>query len=224
MVQRIAQTARAGARCFRNAVFDLRYGGFAGGYRRNPNAGSNGAGNTDYAVMAQIFDGRICKSDVLVDVGCGKGRVINWWLHCGLQNTIIGIEQLEDVAAKLRHRLRRWKNVTIRSGDALSNLPENGTVFYLFNPFEADVMERFKDTLVRVVGNRSITVIYFACVHVGVFKNDPRWSVREVTVHPPNVGFFEDRHRRLAIIRLRQLEPDHETASGEMVISPEGVR
>jgi SAM-dependent methyltransferase len=202
MMQKLLRRFRNLRRTARNAVFDLRYGGFVGGYRPNPSPGANGTGATDYALMPQIFDGRIRPDDVLVDVGCGYGRVINWWLDQGYRNQIIGLEMMPDVAEHARRRLRRHANVTIVTGDATAALPANGTLFFLFNPFEFENL--FESFLDRVLGvsqhSRRVQVIYFAPVLAHVAQNDPRWVVEERVVELPAAGNFEERHRRLAII------------------------
>lgn len=189
-------------RTSRNALFDLRYGGFAGGYIRNPNPGAHGTGATDYAIMAELFHNRISIEDVLVDVGCGRGRVINWWLSQGLTNRIYGLEQLVAVGESTRRRLRRFPNVTIIVGDAIENLPGDGTLFYLFNPFDEHDVQRFADRLQTMSEptRRRLTIIYFAPLHINVFHACPRWKVEEVNVRLPSVGHFEDRHKRFAVI------------------------
>lgn len=137
--------------------------------------------NTDYGALPKIFAGRIGPSDVLVDVGCGRGRVINWWIRQGYSNKVIGIELDEEVASRSRRRLSKYPNVTILSGDAADLLPDDGTVFYLYNPFDARGVERFKDRLsARLPASRDITILYYNCRHVDVFRRDPDWSVEVV--------------------------------------------
>jgi hypothetical protein len=65
-------------RLTRNVLFDLRYGGFLGGSHTSPYAalGIYIAVNTDYRALRLIFEERLKDSNVLVDMGCGKGRVI----------------------------------------------------------------------------------------------------------------------------------------------------
>jgi hypothetical protein len=122
------------SRRLRNLWFDLRFGGPRGGSVRNTIPGAMDVVNTDYRLMPQLFDGRIDPSDVLVDIGSGKGRVLNYWLSLGLGNRIIGIELNEAVAAKTSQRLRRCRNATILAGDAIDLLPEDGSLFFLYNP------------------------------------------------------------------------------------------
>ena len=78
---------------------DLRYGGYFGGFQktRYGHLGAHDTMSSHYFVLSRLF-GKfpVKESDVLVDVGCGKGRVINWWLRKGCRHRIIGIE-LDEV-------------------------------------------------------------------------------------------------------------------------------
>src|SRR5262245_10133871 len=101
--------------------------------------------HSGYHVLRDIFARvPIDENDVLVDVGCGEERVINFWLSQGLTNLMIGIEAVERVANRTRERYREYYNVSIVTGDALENIPENGTLFYLYNPFSDDIVDRFE--------------------------------------------------------------------------------
>lgn len=63
--------------------------------------GANGVYHTDYSVINTIFSlVPIGEQDVLVDVGCGKGRVINYWLSQGYTNKMVGLELDPQVAAQ----------------------------------------------------------------------------------------------------------------------------
>ena len=104
--------------------------------------------HTDYHVLRDIFARvPLAPDDVLVDVGCGEGRVINFWLSQGLKNPIIGIEAVEAVADEARKRYRKYPNVSIVTGDALANLPRSGTLFYLYNPFGDEVVAAFEKAI-----------------------------------------------------------------------------
>jgi hypothetical protein len=205
MIRQMMQRCRDLRRTARNAAIDLRFGGFAGGYRPNPVPGATGTGATDYAIMPQLFDGRIGPDDVLVDVGCGYGRVINWWLYRGFRNRIVGLEMMTEVAEHTRRRLRRHDNVTIVTGDAIANLPADGTLFYLFNPFDAeDVFQRFLDGVYERTGaNPRLKIVYFAPVLVEAAQADPRWVIEMLPVALPRAGRFEERHRHVAVLTPR---------------------
>jgi len=190
-------------RVARNALIDLRYGGLLLGKikTRYAHLGAVNTENSDYAALSRIFENRIKSSDVLVDIGCGKGRVINWWLSRGLGNRMIGIELDERIAEQTRRRLRRYRNVTILTGDAIQNIPIDGTLFYLYNPFAAHVMEAFKNRLTSLFRQRGdITILYYNCRHVDVFQKDPAWSVDVTDVGGASPLPFN----RLAVIRMKQ--------------------
>src|SRR5688500_6005548 len=76
----LAARTRMGLRPLRNWVTDLRFGGPAGGMLANPFAaqGASRVQSTDYAALSRLYRRNgivIHQSDVLVDVGCGRGRV-----------------------------------------------------------------------------------------------------------------------------------------------------
>lgn len=179
-----AVKGRMGVNHVRNYLTDRRYGGFAGGTSGNRYLGEGmlGFSPVDYAQLEKIFDAanglEVGPHDVLVDVGCGKGRVINWWLGLGLGNRIYGLKLDEKLAEEVRTWLAAWPNVTILTGDALENLPGDATMLFMFNPFWDNVVERFKERLVEVYGERSpVRVAYFMPMFVEQFSADPRFVV-----------------------------------------------
>lgn len=166
-----------------NIRLDLKYGGFLGGSTdsRYKALGAYSTVNSDYSLLSLMFSKCAIKNfDVLVDVGCGRGRVINWWLNQGIKNKIVGIELDKEIASKTRYRLKKYKNVSIITGNAIKDIPEDGTIFYLYNPFNEPVMEKFKVRLEYLFAERGgITIIYYNCVHINVFTDDPQWMVKE---------------------------------------------
>lgn len=208
MRAKIVRLKQRSERLIRNTSLDLRYGGFLGGSKMTSHShlGASNTVNTDYAVMPQIFDGRIRESDVLVDIGCGKGRVINWWLSRGHRNRIVGIDLDEEIAARTRRRLSRYANVSILTGNALDLLPPDGTVFYLYSPFTAQVFREFRDRLREMFSHRGdVTVLYYAPYHLDVFREDPSWEIEEVRLDLDDIlGNHTEQDHRLAVIRMKR--------------------
>jgi SAM-dependent methyltransferase len=187
---------RLGVRPIHNRLEDRKWGGFCGGIKPSPCAhlGAHVTQSMDYAQLSYVFDRNklpIHGSDVLVDVGCGKGRVINFWLGRGYRNRIVGIELDPAIADATRARLRRFTNVEIVTGDATELTPADGTLFFLFNPFGPDVMRRFIGHLKH---RPSVRIIYYYCVHLEVIAGDPFW-----TVEPLRTGDW----KRAVLIRPR---------------------
>lgn len=187
----------------RNLAIDLRFGGMLAGSVTSRNPGSANVVNSQYSVLRHIFAGRIGPADVLVDVGCGKGRVINWWLSQGLRNRMVGIELEPEVAAATARRLRRFPNVTIVNADATSSVPDDATLLYLYSPFQRPAMERLKSDLEQRFAERGLTALYWNPDDVDVFQDDPRWSTQLIElgdVGDPRIGGM---HGRYAVVHLR---------------------
>jgi hypothetical protein len=178
-----------GLEALRNLYWDWRFGGYCGGSIRPPeyeSLGANAVESSEYYLLDMVFDGtklQISPSDVLVDVGCGKGRVINYWLRRGCKNKIIGIELNEDVAGAAAERLKAYTNVTIIAGSATACVPTDGTLFYVYNPFRKELVQQFAQRLFEGVDKKDkLRVVYINCVHIDVFENDPRWKVEYLDV------------------------------------------
>jgi hypothetical protein len=158
------------------SAIDLLYGGKFCRTDLNEAIYNNGRHtmvHTDYHVLRDIFARvPISPNDVLVDVGCGEGRVINFWLSRGFKNQIVGIEAVEAVADEARKRYQKYRNVSIVTGDAVENLPRNGTLFFLYNPFGDDVVTQF-ETAIRPLGAR---IIFHQNNYMAPFQPDV-WQV-----------------------------------------------
>src|SRR5690348_3398266 len=131
-------------------LLDKKFDGWCGGIVQTSYAGLD-ACNTQsvhYWQLMKLFqEVPIGESDFLIDVGCGKGRVINYWLHMGCRNRIIGVELNEQVADRTRDRLKGYPNVTIITGNILDHILPDANFFFLYNPFGKPVMEKFKAIL-----------------------------------------------------------------------------
>jgi len=167
----------------RNAIHDRRYGAFLGGSvkTRFGHLGAYNASNTAYEDLPPLFaPADVGPGDVLVDVGVGKGRAINWLLERYPANRIVGIELDPEIAERTRARLRRFENVTILTGDAVELLPHDGTVFFLFNPFDESVVRRFAAAFLAEGMHPRRRAIYHNAKHAQVFHDDPRFVVDEI--------------------------------------------
>ncbi len=180
----------------RNLVMDLRFGKVLGGTYLQKIKPTE---NSDYEALSRIFKNRINDDDILVDVGCGNGRVINWWLQHHPKNKMIGIELSEEIASKTSVRLQRFPNVTIIQGNAIESLPDDGTLFYFYNPFKRDVVRKFNEQIKRQFkSTQNVRFFYYNCKYVDIFERDPKWHVEFVDLGGPSSAPFDT----LAIMRL----------------------
>ncbi len=167
-------------RSWRDSLLDLWYGGWFGGIIRTRFArlGANDTQSSFYHVMRAVFAHRpLTAGEVVVDVGCGKGRVIRWLIAQGYGNQLLGIELDEAIAARTRRRFAGSANVEIIAGNALEHIPAEATLFYLYNPFSAATMIRFKDLLRDKFAGKRILILYVNHAHLDVFVGDPAWTV-----------------------------------------------
>lgn len=162
-------------------IIELRYGGkLLRGGRESPfsGVGAYPTQNCDYLSLSKCFKYIIIKdNDVIVDVGCGKGRVFNYLLNLKCKNKLIGIEIDQEIALFTKERLRNYLNVNIIHGDILENIPPDATIFFMFNPFNEVIMRKFKKRLEEVFKDKKITVIYLNPQHIGLFHNDSQWNI-----------------------------------------------
>lgn len=166
-----------------DSYLDLRYSGrmLHGNKVSNfKHIGANDVYHTDYSVMPLIFS-NLCidPEDVLVDVGCGQGRVINYWLSKNYQNQIIGLEIDPDIAKNAESQFANRFNVKIIQGDAVENLPPEGTVFYFYNPFDEQKVVEFEQKVREITRENQIKVIYYNPKSISVFDKQ-RWNVRKI--------------------------------------------
>ncbi|TYQ16262.1 UNVERIFIED_CONTAM: Dimethyladenosine transferase (rRNA methylation) [Acetivibrio alkalicellulosi] len=168
---------------YNSIILDIKYSHrLLNGNKKSPykKLGANDTYHTDYMAMPLIFEQiSINPDDVLVDVGCGKGRVINFWLSKGYNNKIIGLELDPDIAKETAAQFLSRKNVQIICGDAIANLPYEGTVFYFYNPFtEWKVME-FERKMTSISESKKVKIIYYNPKSLHVFKNE-NWNIQMI--------------------------------------------
>ncbi len=135
----------------------------------------------DRSDLEQIFvDDLLDERDVLVDVGCGVGDVIDQWLQMGLDCKIVGLEADEDSAAASSRRFRQHEQVSIEFGDIVAGLPFNGSIFFLNDPYDESTVIRFADAVHHLVveARRGVMIYYLNCEHLAVFQDDPRFIVQ----------------------------------------------
>jgi hypothetical protein len=207
-------------RMVQNAVLDWRYGIRASGAVRSPfeAQGAYLTLSTQVSALDQPFDPSRCPihaNDVLVDVGCGPGRVIAYWLSRGFTNEIIGVEINPVIAAETARRLQSHPNVRIVTGDVVDDLPARGTVFFLFSPFDLRVMRRFRDALFeRTVAADRMRIVYYNPSEIAAFQEDPRWDIQRFPKVP---GLLFD----AAYIRLKPIAVPTAAAPASRVRSHE---
>lgn len=187
----------------RAAKLDLRYGGRLSGtdqqWTHNPEGRYANAPTDIYALDAMFDRVPISDSDVVVDVGCGDGRVIADLLSRGIESRIIGIELLKDAVEVAARRFRRYPNVQIIHGDGTKAHPE-GTLFYLCNPFSAEPAKAFEQS----IRGRDVRVVYYNFMHLEAFRPE-HWRIEVTEKLKPD-------HQQYRFAVLANKHPVHDRA------------
>lgn len=108
------------------------------------------------------------ESDVFVDLGCGKGRVV-CYIALNRLRKVVGVELRRDLAAVAADNVRRLAPPTpveIVCRDVADFRSPDGTVFYMFNPFGRRTVEAVAANIraswedrprpIRIVYNNSV--------------------------------------------------------------------
>lgn len=117
---------------------------------------------------------------VLVDFGCGKGRVLLLAVLRGMKKAV-GIEFSPELCAIARENVRIVEQATesrldiaVIEGDVTHyEIEDDQNVFFLFNPFDDVVMEAVVENIKKSLQRkpREIAVIYYNPVHSHILDN-----------------------------------------------------
>jgi len=145
-----------------NDVWDLRNGFDFGKIKHSPYAtlGCNATMSTDVLVLPAIFDDAM-ETKRMVDVGCGRGRVIRWLLNHGYKGKIVGVEIDPEIGRIAQELFSEEDNVDILVGDILQMLRPEWDRYYCYNPFSVHMLRRFLNAIVPLRMNNGACVAYY---------------------------------------------------------------
>lgn len=98
---------------------------------------------TPYTVLERLAEsGYIRKENILLDYGCGKGRV-GFFLHHRVGCQVIGLEYEPDIYAQAQENLKQYtrkEGVSFFCENAAEFVIKEADCFYFFNPFSVEVL------------------------------------------------------------------------------------
>lgn len=99
------------------------------------------------------------RRDVLYDLGCGYGRVVLWAALVS-DAEVRGIDLVPQRLAPAQRAIRRLglRNAQVVHGNVLSTPFDDGTLFFLFDPFFRKTMERVSRRLARIARMHPIRI------------------------------------------------------------------
>ena len=123
---------------------------------------------TPYFVLEELFAHfSFSERSHLLDVGCSTGRVLAHFLRSGYPGRATGIELDPELAEAARAWTAAHPNLEALQGSVLDLDLSVFTDFYLFNPFDANVLQAFIAQIEEQVGH--------PCTIVHMSDNGDTW-------------------------------------------------
>ncbi|MBP3893335.1 MAG: class I SAM-dependent methyltransferase [Atopobiaceae bacterium] len=117
---------------------------------------------TPYFVLEDLFAHYSLGPDShILDVGCGTGRVLAFFVREGLPGKITGIELDPRLAAVAKTWTKGRDNVSVLQGNALDLDLSCFTDLYLFNPFDPNILQQFIEK-VECEMTRACTIVHMS--------------------------------------------------------------
>ncbi len=128
------------------------------------------------------------EDDVFVDVGCAWGRLIGYMKKNTRIKKFVGVEINEEIARFAQDVFKNDNRVEIVCGDIVNNIPIDGTVFYLFNPFNEKYLEKFLKGIEKTIKNK-VRLIYLHPTCRCIIDNNDYWRlIEEKRIKPKYLG------------------------------------
>jgi SAM-dependent methyltransferase len=142
--------------------------------------GAMDVGSSDYQILAFVCNYlQLTNKDVLVDVGCGKGRVLAYLANHYRLPRLIGLEINPLVAKRTAERFAAYPQVKIACCDAINHLPIEATTFFLYNPFTEERMRDFEARLRHYKNHGKIRIIYQNAAWIECFSTK-HWKMADI--------------------------------------------
>ena len=161
---------------------DRRLGGVSVDVRKPSRFAAEGAEATqssDYRCLDRIFRTHVplTAQDVLLDVGCGEGRVLTYLYLHKAKCRLMGVELDPEVTATAQKRVEGCPGIDIRCANILQarDLMQQVTVYYLFNPFNGKIFSKFVAALEKEVPH-PIRMVYLFDYYAAYLDGRPGWT------------------------------------------------
>ena len=142
---------------------------------------------TSYAVLERLASGGFIRpDDILVDYGCGKGRV-GFYLNYAIGCRTVGVEYNPELVQKALQNLssysgRSRSGVDFQCCSAEQYTVTNETCFYFFNPFSATILKavinRIFDSYYENPRNIRLFFYYTQDEYLAVLMMDDRLTLK----------------------------------------------
>lgn len=107
------------------------------------------------------------KKKYFIDIGCGTGRVLNFFFERGFKN-IIGVEQSKK-ALKIFKKKNIFKQIKTFNQDILKyNFPQSSLIVYMYNPAPKKIIKKLI-TKLKKRKFKDLTILYLSPIYLELF-------------------------------------------------------
>lgn len=130
------------------------------GSTRFTDAGAHDPTPTPYFILESLFpDFNLSKDSHLLDVGCATGRVLAYFAGTNQPGRATGVELDPAIAAGTASWAQRFEQLNVINASALEIPLAHYTHYYLFNPFDTNVLVEFLSKI-EAEARQPITLIH----------------------------------------------------------------
>ena len=145
--------------------------------------GGTGTQSTHYLFLKRIFSHVELKpDDVLMDVGCGKGRVLAFLIREKCPCRMVGIEHNPEVGKLAAEWTKRYPEAEVMIGDALTLDYDRYTVLTLARSFLLHTFIRFVEQVEKTVHHPILFVSWYDMVNRSYLEKRPGWEKQKQEV------------------------------------------
>jgi SAM-dependent methyltransferase len=140
---------------------------------------------------------RLGPDDVFVDLGCGKGRVIFFVAQEKIKK-VIGVEVDKNLVEITKENYRNLKlsraPVEIVEADAATYIPNEGTVFFMYDPFGYKTVEAIVGNIKKCLEThaRRIRIVYYSPGYRHILDHED-WLELEKEVNAGEILIWHNR-------------------------------
>lgn len=150
---------------------------------------------TPYIVLEKLVKlDMIKEDDILVDYGCGKGR-IEFFINNQIGCKTIGIDHSKRLLKKAENNLEKYgktEDIKFIHSKAEEYNPNDATCFYLFNPFSTKI---FRQVLRKIIESKErnpreiMIFFYYSTIEYKMYlpTEDRLEHIKSVTFNPEEI-------------------------------------
>ena len=140
--------------------------------------GATNSSPTRYWILDSIFNKiKVRPDDHVLDVGCGKGRVLAYLADRDLATSVTGVELDPRPAANCRKWIGRYPKLRLIEGNVMDIYLNDYTMLYMFHPITKDFLPAFFDKIEQEL-THPLRLVYLNDLAGFPLLNDrPGWTL-----------------------------------------------